>query len=95
MMHSKPVKLTSAHIMCRLGKGSTQEGMYSVKHNPRELSTRIPDYRRYSSMDAPVTGVLKTRKGEIDSNWCGYWTVNARCLETKVEIEGSGSDDSW
>ncbi len=36
-------------------------------------------------MDAPGAGVLKTRKGEI---------VNARCLETSVEIEGNGSDDS-
>ena len=46
-------------------------------------------------MGAPVTGVLKTRKGELDSNWCGCRIVNARCLETRVEIEGNGSDDSW
>ena len=46
-------------------------------------------------MGAPVAGVLKTRKGELDSNWCGCWIVNARCLETRVEIERSGSDESW
>ena len=49
---------------------------------------------RYSRWDDAVTGVM-TRKGELDSNWCGCWIVNSRCLETKVEIEGSGSDDSW
>jgi len=46
-------------------------------------------------MGAPVTGVLKTRKVEFDSNWCGSRIVNARCLETRIEIEGNGSDDSW
>ncbi len=62
---------------------------------------RIPDY---STMGAPVTGVLKTRKGKLDTNQlllsmngCGYlWRiVNDRCLETRFEIEGNGSDDSW
>ena len=67
----------------------------SSEHNPSELSARIPDYRRYSPMGAPVAGVLKARKGELDSNWCCCWIVNDRCLETKVETEGSGSDDSW
>jgi hypothetical protein len=46
-------------------------------------------------MGVPVTGVLKTRKGELDSNWCAYRIVNVRCLETRIEIEGYGSDDSW
>jgi len=45
-------------------------------------------------MDDPVSTVLKTRKGK-NSNWCGCRKVNARCLETRVEIEGNGSDDSW
>ena len=46
-------------------------------------------------MGAPVTGLLKMIKGELDSNWCGCRIVNARCLETRIEIEGNGSDDSW
>jgi hypothetical protein len=45
-------------------------------------------------MDVPVVGVLKTRKGELDSNWCGFRIVNVRSLETRNEIEGNGSDDS-
>jgi hypothetical protein len=64
------------------------------EHNPSELSARIPDYRS-APMGVPVTGVLKTRKGELDSNWCACRIVNVRCLETRIEIEGYGSDDSW
>jgi hypothetical protein len=45
-------------------------------------------------MGVPVTGVLKTRKGELDSNWCGCRIVNVGCLETRIEIEGKGSDES-
>jgi hypothetical protein len=55
-------------------------------------------------MGVPVTGVLKTRKGKLDAsqlllsmNGCGCpcRIVNVRCLETRIEIEGNGSDDSW
>jgi hypothetical protein len=45
-------------------------------------------------MGVPVTGVLKTRKGVLDSNWYGCRIVNVRCLETRIEIEGKGSYDS-
>ena len=73
------------------------------EHNPSKLRARIPDYR-YSVIDVPVTGVLKTRKGKLDTrqlllsiNGCGCLCriVNAGCLETRIEIEGNGSDDSW
>jgi hypothetical protein len=46
-------------------------------------------------MGVPVTGVLKTRKGELHSNWCVCRIVNVRSLETRIEIEENGSDDSW
>jgi hypothetical protein len=86
----------------RRRSGSTQESMYSVtgtntvKTHPNKQTT-INAITMYTNqiMSTPVAGVLKVRKGELDSNWCDCWIVNARCLETRVEIEGSGSDDSW
>jgi hypothetical protein len=55
----------------------------------------MPDYLRCEPKGAPVVVVLKTRKGELDSNWWVCWVVNARWLETRVEKERSGSDYSW
>ncbi len=55
-------------------------------------------------MGVPVTGELKTRKGKLDTSQLllsmnDYGShcriVNDRCLLTRIEIEGNGSDASW
>ncbi len=50
-------------------------------------------------MGAPGTGVLKTRKGKLIESIvtlkCLCRIVNARFLETRIEVEGNGSVDSW
>ncbi len=74
------------NIMCRLGKWTT--GMNSV-------TTRI-DVKTHPNLRVGEhnPSELSARNPELDSNWCGCRIVNVRCLETRIEIEGKGSDDS-
>ncbi len=63
---------------------------YVQCHREKTLgnSTRIPDYW-YSPLGAPVAGLLKTRKGELDSNWCCR-IVHARqrgCLRVVLHLD--------
>ena len=55
-------------------------------------------------MGAPVTGVLKTRKGKLDTSQllllisgcgCLYRIIDGGRLETRIDIGGNGSVDSW